>query len=452
GGETEDPLTWQWTESDRVFLGFLAEAHGQGLRVVVDGVFNHVGREFWAWRDVCARGRGSVYADWFAVREWTDDGGGVLAWDAWDGPNGSLVRFRRVGDGLHPGVEHHLFAVVRRWMDPDGDGDPSDGVDGWRLDAAEQVPHAFWRRFRRVVKSANPRALIVGEIWTDARAWLGGQEFDSVTNYPFSSPVVSYFRQGGDGYLPTDFADTLKALYQTHQPGVALGQMNLLGSHDTERAVSMLADPQLQRGADGRIPRRDLLRPDEDAYRRLKLALFTQSTYPGAPLIYYGDEVGMYGGDDPFCRGPMQWADLGSAVRTDLADVYAALARLRRGRPELRRGGYELLLADDARRLIAFRRSGASGSSVVLVNSGPTGRTIWLTLGLPLADVSWVTLRTEPDSAPAFRRQSPTRLDGRGRASFACPAIGATVVFVGGDESGLSGTKLVDSPAGPALE
>ncbi|MCP4591446.1 MAG: hypothetical protein GY842_11935, partial [bacterium] len=109
GGETEDPLTWQWTESDRVFLGFLAEAHGQGLRVVVDGVFNHVGREFWAWRDVCARGRGSVYADWFAVRQWTDDGGGVLAWDAWDGPNGSLVRFRRVGDGLHPGVEHHLF-------------------------------------------------------------------------------------------------------------------------------------------------------------------------------------------------------------------------------------------------------------------------------------------------------------------------------------------------------
>lgn len=231
-GETEDPNTWQWSASDRLFQSVLEEAHGLGLRVVVDGVFNHVGRGFWAWRDVVRNGRNSAYANWFDVTDW----GPPLRWRAWDGPDGHLPCFRREGDGLDPGVEAYLLAVVRRWMDPNGDGDPSDGVDGWRLDAAEQVSHGFWQRFRRTVKAINPDAIIVGEIWTDARPWLGGDQFDVVTNYPFAASVLRFFTQDDTRYSVSGLSDDLLELASEHPWLVTTGMWNLLGSHDTERS------------------------------------------------------------------------------------------------------------------------------------------------------------------------------------------------------------------------
>ncbi|MBN1514552.1 MAG: glycoside hydrolase family 13 protein, partial [Phycisphaerae bacterium] len=349
-GETEDPDTWQWSASDRLFLSLLEEAHGMGLRVVIDGVFNHVGREFWAWRDVVENGRNSAYANWFDVTDW----GPPLRWRAWDGPDGHLPCFRREGDGLDPAVEAYLFAVVGRWMDPNGDGDPSDGIDGWRLDAAEQVSHGFWRRFRRTVKAVNPDAIIIGEIWTDAGPWLGGDEFDVVTNYPFAAPVLRFFTQDDTGYSATGLRDDLLGLAGGHPWHVTTGMLNLLGSHDTERVASALTDPQRRMSeAAGAIPRRDLLVPDADAYRRMRLAVVLQYTWPGAPIIYYGDEVGMYGGDDPFCRAPMWWDRAGNG---GLGDLYRRLAVLRQEQPALRTGPVCVLVADDASRVLAFQR------------------------------------------------------------------------------------------------
>ncbi len=426
--ETEDPTTWQWTDSDRVFLGFLAEAHRQGFRVVLDGVFNHVGDEFWAWRDVQANGPASRYAHWFDVTDW----GPPLRWQAWDGPNGRLVNFKHFGDGLHPDVEAYLFAVVRRWMDPNDDGNPSEGIDGWRLDAAEKVPHGFWRRFRQEVKRINPQAVIIGEIWTEARAWLSGDQFDVVTNYRFSGPVVRFFSQGGGRYLPGAFVEELAAVRRDHPNEVTLGMLNLLGSHDTERAVSMLTDPQRRRGPTGRIPQRDLLQPDENAYRRLRLAAFFQFTYPGAPIIYYGDEVGMYGGDDPFCRAPKWWSETHAPkYRADVLRLYEELARLRHTRVELRRGRFRLILADDARRLVAFSRRHRSQETVVLVNSDTADHRVVLTIGRPGRAVELRTFCTEPsariDTSGRIRHIRPD-----GRFETVSPALSGQLIFVGG--------------------
>ena len=426
-GETHDPSTWRWSASDREFCDFVAAAHTGGFRIVIDGVFNHVGPEFWAWRDVKAIGRDSPYADWFQVTDW----GPPIRWEAWDGPNGRLVNFKQVGDGLHPDVEAYLFAAVRRWMDPDGDGDPSDGVDGWRLDAAEKVPHGFWRRFRREVKRINPQALIVGEIWIDAGEWLAGDQFDTVTNYRFSGPVMRFFSQAGKRYAPSAFLDDLAAVRRDHLWEVTLGMLNLLGSHDTDRAVTMLADPQRLRDAAGKIPERDLLVPDEDAYRRLKLAAFLQFTYPGSPIVYYGDEVGMFGGDDPFCRAPMWWSETDHVgYRTDLVDFYRALARARRRHQELRRGRFRMMLADDARRLIAFSRRYRDRETIVVVNGDVTDHRVILTARRGRQVTGATTFCTAPGSrveAVAWAK----KIASDGRLTLFCPGLSGQLLVLG---------------------
>ena len=368
--ETEAPSTWRWSDSDRVFLDFLADAHARGFRVVLDGVFNHVGLEFWAWRDVSANGRRSRYADWFDITDW----GPPLHWRAWDRPDGELPTFRQDDDGLHRPVEAYLFAVARRWMDPDGDGDPADGIDGWRLDAADRVPHGFWRRFRQVVREVNPQAILIGEIWSEAGPWLGGDQFDAVTNYGFATPVLRFLAQDNRLYPATTLVEDLAALRARHSWAATLAMMNLIGSHDTERAVTALTDPQRStRSADGKIeaiPTRDLLTPDEDAWRRLMLALVVQFTSPGAPVVYYGDEVGMYGGDDPFCRAPMWWSENGPPyLRRDVQSLVRRLADLRHSRVELRRGRFGLILADDDRRLLAFSRRCGPDETIAVVNA-----------------------------------------------------------------------------------
>ncbi len=377
-GETQDPDTWLWSDSDRMFLRLLEEAHGMGLRVVLDGVFNHVGREFWAWRDVVANGRDSAYAEWFDVTDW----GPPLHWNAWDGTDGHLVRFRREGDGLDPAVEAYLFAIVRRWMDPNGDGDPSDGIDGWRLDAAEQVPHGFWRRFRAQVKAINPEAIIVGEIWTDSRPWLRGDQFDVVTDYPFAAPALRFFAQDDTGYSAASLCDDLLGLAQAHPWPVTLAMLNLLGSHDTERVVSALTDPQRRatrrNGREAIIPRRDLLVPDNEAYRRMGLSVVLQFTWPGVPIIYYGDEVGMYGGGDPFCRAPMWWHRTG---HPGLPDLYRQLASLRKQHPALTGGSVCVLMADDASRIFVFQRQSHRDRVVVVINADQAANTVELTIG-----------------------------------------------------------------------
>ena len=434
-GETADPATWRWSASDRLFLDLLADAHRRGLRVVIDGVFNHAGRDFWAFADVRRHGEASPYADWFEITDF----GPPLAWQAWDGPNGRLVRFARTDQGLHPEVEAHLLAITRRWLDPDGDGDPSDGVDGWRLDAAEQLPAGFWRRWRQVVKAVNPDALILGEIWSDPTPWLQGDQFDVTTNYGLARAVVRFCRPGAAGRTATDLAATLDQLAHQFDPARTNALVNLLGSHDTDRLLSMMANPRDAYDRDNHpgegTPAYDGDRPaDPEAYARLRLAAVLQFTVPGAPMIYYGDEVGMPGGDDPYARAPMWWPDqpgiASAGYRAGLYAYYRELLNLRRRLAPLRRGRFDVLLADDSRRVLAFARTWRDQRVVVLVNGSTRSANVHVTLGRDGQTVTVLApeLWSEP-GAPA--PPSTGRLGPGGALSITLPPLGARVLLQG---------------------
>jgi cyclomaltodextrinase len=329
-GETDDPATWGWTPADRYFIDvLLPEAKRRGIRVIIDGVWNHVGTDFWAFQDVVRRGLESPYHDWFNAqfdREPGPNYGRLIGWKAWNGPNGSLPELRHTPDGdLAEPVKQHIFAVTRRWMDPDGDGDPSDGVDGWRLDVAPDIGPKFWSDWRALVKSINPDAFLAGEVWFKGTAFFGGRAFDAQMNYPFAKAAVAWIGTQPDFTTPQLTAaldDTFDQPPQTN-----LVQMNLLGSHDTERLVSMLANPGRAYSADAKIQSGakgyNRSRPGPEVYQRALLGVALQATYPGAPMVYAGEEWGVHGANDPDNRKPVPWPDLEPSENSDDAPVPA---------------------------------------------------------------------------------------------------------------------------------
>ncbi len=210
-----DPATWRWTAADSLFLALVREVHRRGMRIIMDYSWNHTGITFWAWRDVVARQRASRFADWYAIDRFDDPATpdtNEFRYRGWVGVPW-LPEWKKVGrppgethgpiDGnLVPGVRRLVFDVTRRWLDPDGDGDPRDGVDGFRLDVAEMVPLGFWRDYRRFVRSINPDAYLVGEVWWkawpdsiwDPAPWLQGDVFDAVMNYRWYMPTRELLR------------------------------------------------------------------------------------------------------------------------------------------------------------------------------------------------------------------------------------------------------------------
>jgi len=380
-----DAATWGFNSSDRLFLEVLRELKAAGFRVIVDGVFNHVGESHVAFADVRARRAESPFAAWFDIESLEP-----FVYRGWAG-FGQLPAFRKDSDGLaSETLVRHIMDVTRRWMDPNGDGDPSDGVDGWRLDVPNEVPMGFWREWRRTVKSVNPDAYIVGEIWRRADAWLDGTTFDAVMNYPFAGAVVQWV----SGEIAASELDARLAELRLAYPEEASAVLqNLLGSHDTDRLVSMIANPG--RGYDRANSERpgssyNGARPGEEAYRRARLAVLLQMTSVGAPMVWYGDEVGMWGSDDPFCRKPMLWADLppnddpDERIDESHLSAYRAMIGLRNRLEPLRRGGFRTLLTDDARNVWVYERRLGDQRVIVAVNGSREAQE----LGLPESELA----------------------------------------------------------------
>lgn len=308
-GDPSDESTWGWTEADRWFVETLIPAiHERGMKVMLDGVWNHVGVDHWAFDDVRRRGRASEYADWFVVD--FDEQGDLIGWESWNGRNGRLPVFRETDSGdLAPGPKAHMMAVTRRWMDPDGDGDPSDGIDGWRLDVANEVGRVFWKDWRSLVKKINHDALIVGEIWHDARAYFDGTAFDAQMNYPMAYAVADWLSIGHMKGDAKSLAARLGEVY-SHDLETDLSQLNLMSSHDTERLVSLMHNDH-QRGFDnGAHPWRDTETYDrdsasDDALVRALVAYAVMVANPGSVMVYNGEEFAMTGADDPDNRRPI---------------------------------------------------------------------------------------------------------------------------------------------------
>ncbi len=266
--------------------------HARGIRVLLDAVFNHSGKTFPPFVDAQKNGQQSKYADWFYVREWP--------LQVVDGvPSYETFAFEPLMPKLnteHPEVKQYLFEVARYWIE-------EIGIDGWRLDVANEVDHQFWREFRKTVKDVNPEAYILGEIWHDSMMWLQGDQFDAVMNYPFTNAVLDFFAyQTIDA---TSFAHAIGTQLAAYPQQVTEAAFNLLDSHDTPRLLTIC----------------------EDNTEAMKLSSLFQLTYPGTPCIYYGDEVGINGAGDPGCRKCMVWDE--AEQNGELLQFYKAAIGLR---------------------------------------------------------------------------------------------------------------------------
>jgi len=325
----------------------LDAAHARGMRIVLDGVFNHASRGFWAFHHILENGDTSPYIDWFHIHGWPlrpyPEGDQTLNYDAWWGLP-SLPKFNT----NNPGVRDYLLDVARYWIDF--------GVDGWRLDVPDEInDEGFWQDFRHTVKQANPEAYIVGEMWGDAHEWLRGDRFDAVMNYGFSRAAYGFFghetlrteyRPGGYELRPLnvdEFAQAVEEMNQKYDWAITQAQLNLMDSHDTGRMLWTVNG-------------------DESA---LRLAALFQMTMPGAPCIYYGDEVGMTGGTDPDCRGAFPWHEH-EQWNHDLLHFYRHAIALRHRYPALRAGTFKMLYAENG--VYGFRRDLDEECVIVLFN------------------------------------------------------------------------------------
>lgn len=402
GEDLLDPSTWTWSKSDLIFLEFLKEAKSQGFKVIIDGVFNHVGTAHPAFVDVKTRGAESPYADWFAIRSWTP-----FDYDGWAGFK-ELPAFRKSPEcGIASRLARdHIFAITRRWMDPNGDGDPSEGIDGWRLDVPNEVPMPFWVEWRKFVKSINPEAYITGEIWERAEKWLDGTTFDAVMNYQFAMAGYAWIGNDKSRIPPSEVDRRLAELRNAYPAEANAILMNLADSHDTDRLVSKMFNPDRSFDDQNREQNDDSYngsKPNEDCYRKSRLMALLQVTYLGAPMVYYGDEAGMWGSDDPNNRKPMLWEDLEpydvpeeNRVMEEHLAFYSAALALRSAHSALRNGSFGTVATDDERNTWAFMRENSEEHVLVVLNASDQD----VTIDLPELGEGWSPVFGDGEDVP----------------------------------------------------
>ena len=314
------------------FDTLVKKAHKLGLRVILDGVFNHCSRGFFQFNSLMELGKNSPYVDWFHVHGWPLHAySGKPNYDCWWGYP-ALPKFNTD----NPDVRDYLFSVGEYWM--------KRGIDGWRLDVPNEIDDdSFWQEFRRRIKAINPDAYIVGEIWDEPSRWLQGDQFDGVMNYQFRKAVLAYLFDE----KPIDVSEFAKRLQDAFPEGRFGVPMNLLGSHDTIRLAS--------------LPCSNL--------QRVKLALALLFFLPGAPCIYYGEEIGMLGGKDPDNRRSFPWDKFPEMQKAPVYDYLKSLIALRNKERVLRDGVLEI--AYSAGRLEIVRTLGKKKMTLAISAAKP---------------------------------------------------------------------------------
>lgn len=381
--ESSDSNSWKWTAADKLFLKLLEEAKTRGIRVIIDGVWNHTGRDFFAFADLRANNQRSRYASWFNIIRFDDPHTDQNEFDyhGWHGYK-SLPEFADNADGhnLALGPKAYILNATKRWMDPNADGDPSDGIDGWRLDVAEEMPHEFWKEWHRYARAINSEVFTSAEIWGGAAQFLRDTHFASAMNYRgFAIPVKGWLI---DGKVSTsEFIKRLNYERNSHPSDTAYVLQNLVDSHDTQRVASAIANRESYseyKNADwfdyddgervnARAPGYNNGPPDDAGRRLWKMLALFQATYVGAPMVYYGTEVGMWGADDPEDRMPTWW----HRMDQEMHDTYQSAFQLRHAHPALRRGSFKVLSHNDEKQVFAFQRTLGEDSLYIFINRGP---------------------------------------------------------------------------------
>ncbi len=399
-----DPSTWVLTSADKLFLEFLQMAKSKGIRVILDYSWNHTGHTHWAWRDLLENQQESEFADWYWVKQFDDltTAENEFEYRGWFGvfdlpeiqetvyeDHSKQVRLFE-GNIKSDSAKSHILAVTRRWLDPNGDGDPSDGVDGYRLDVAAELPLGFWREYRTYVKSINPEAFLVGEIWWekwpddlfDPAPVLKGDIFDSVMNYRWYRAARQYFSKSSITMLPSELEESLSAQRLNIADSFYESMMNMSASHDSPRLLTSFNNKNKYKynAKESQNARYNANKPSQETMQRAKLLLAHQFTYIGSPQIWAGDEMGMWGSDDPHNRKPLIWSELEFENETshpkaliksedsvrfnhDLFEYYQFLIDMRKSNPVLRQGQVEFTDVNDARKIFGYKRAFKAGDA-----------------------------------------------------------------------------------------
>lgn len=348
---------------EKDFRELCAQAAKRGMRVVLDGVFNHTGYDS---RYFNARGRyqgegayqsqQSPYYDWYDFQQWPDK------YSSWWGIY-TLPQTNETNESYLSYIIDDADSVVRRWLRL--------GASGWRLDVADELPDSFIARLNAAARREKPDAVIIGEVWEDAsnkiayserRRYFQGGELDSVMNYPLRDAILAYLGGG----TAEHFAETMECIRENYPHDVFYSLMNIIGTHDTPRALTVLGITQEEWKLSREERAAFTLPPEriESARKRLKLAAVLQFTMPGSPTIYYGDEVGLQGFEDPFNRRTFPW----EREDRDLLAFYRRLCMLRAESETLAKGELRFLRSNGS--LLRYERRTAHARLVIMVNRG----------------------------------------------------------------------------------
>lgn len=315
------------------FKILLETLHRNEMRLILDGVFNHTGRGFFAFNDVLENGRDSAYRDWYHIQRFPVRAYGrvkAVDYKAWWGIP-SLPKLNTD----NPAVRQYIFDVVRYWTDL--------GIDGWRLDVPNEIDDdAFWAEFREVVRRINPQAYLIGEIWELDDRWVGPDHFDGLMHYPFREAVLGLLASRQPDV--ERFTRNLRELFGYYPPGYRHSQFLPLGSHDTRRLLTCLKG--------------DL--------RKARMAFTIQMAFPGVPSIYYGDEIGLEGGKDPASRGAFPWDE--SDWNHELRSHVRKLVGIRQETAALRRGDLGVNTVDKSAGCAVLSRTLEGESWLVALN------------------------------------------------------------------------------------
>ncbi|MBE5890472.1 MAG: glycoside hydrolase family 13 protein [Lachnospiraceae bacterium] len=317
--------------TDEDFKELVKVYHENGIRVIIDGVFNHCGWKFFAFEDVVQKGPDSKYADWFYGLNFP-----VVRPDDWETyPNYECFGYERMMPKLNlsnPEAEEYFCNVGKYWV-------REFDTDGWRLDVASEINDDFWRRFNREVKSVKKDAILIGEVWETANHWLDGKIFDSAMNYDFRKHSKRFFAE--HSIDAKEFANRVADMYMRYRKQTTFAQLNVLDTHDVSRFLSVCHE-------------------NRETYR---LAVVFQMTFPGMPSIFYGDEQGITGIAENDYRSPMPW----DQRNEEMFSMYQELIALRHKEELLRRGDFRIIQSA-YKDVFAFERYKGNHAIRVIIN------------------------------------------------------------------------------------
>lgn len=410
-----DPSTWQWTAADTLFLTLVDEVHKRNMKIIVDYSWNHTGTTFWAWQDVLKNQERSPYKDWYSIKSLDNPltAANEFDYEGWLNVP-SLPELKKVDvttprktghpyeGNINDGAKKHIMAVTKRWLSPDGD--VTKGIDGFRLDVADQVGLGFWREFRKTVRAVQPNAYLVGEIWweewpdklMDPAPYTQGDVFDAVMFYQTYRPARYFFAKTDYAIDAKQFRDSLEFQWSRVREPNRYAMMNVASSHDTPRLLTDFYNPNKYKFQASPNDNKEYKtgKPDDESLKRLQLYLIHTFTSIGAPHIWNGEEMGMWGADDPYPRKPLMWKEFsfkperrnnfqpGSsefdtvAFNQEQYDFYKKIIAIRRNNPVLMDGTLEFINTDG--KVLSYKRSNAHTEIIVVFNAKNTVQTISL--------------------------------------------------------------------------